>query len=67
VLALLLVGGFSGSGMGYGMMGGTGRMMSGGMLSGGLFSVLFSLLFWVLLATLVVALVIWTIGQTHRR
>ena len=38
VLALLLVGGFSGDG---GMMGGMGSMMSGGMMAGGLFGVLF--------------------------
>jgi hypothetical protein len=67
VLALLLVSGLSGSGMGYGMMGGMGRMMGGGMMGGGLLGSLFSLLIWVLLAGLVFTLVVWIIGQAHRR
>jgi len=49
VLALLLVGGFSGSEMGYGMMG-------GGMMGSGLFWVLFALLFWVLLVASLVSM-----------
>ena len=61
-LALLLVSGLSGSGIGYGMMGGMGRMMGGGLLGA-----LFSLLIWVLLAALVSALVVWIIGQAQRR
>jgi hypothetical protein len=72
VLTLLLVGGLAGSGMGYGIMGGMGRMMGGGMMGGGmmgggLLGALFSLLIWVLLAALVFALVVWIIGQAQRR
>jgi hypothetical protein len=53
--------------MGYGMMGGMGRMMGGGMMGGGLLGALFSLVTWVLLAALVFALVVWIIGQAQRR
>ena len=45
VVILLVVGGFSSGTMGYGMMGGIGQMMSGGMMGGSLLGMLFALLF----------------------
>jgi hypothetical protein len=72
ILALLLVGGFSGSGTGYGMMGGMGQMMGGSMMGGsmmggGLFGMLFAGLFWLLLLALLVAVVVWIFNQLQRR
>ena len=55
IVALLLAGGFSGSGMGYGMMG------------GGLFGMLLAGLFWLLLLALLVAVVVWIFNQAQRR
>jgi uncharacterized membrane protein len=54
IVVLLLLGVFSGGGMGN-----MGYMMSGGML--------FMLLFWVLVIALIVALVVWIVGQSQRR
>jgi hypothetical protein len=67
VVALLLAGGFSRSGMGYGIMGGMGQMMGGSMMGGGIFGALFAGLLWILLAALVVAVVIWIFNQAQRR
>jgi uncharacterized membrane protein len=58
IVVLLLLGVFSGGGMG-----GMGYMMSGGMMGGGIVGMLFMLLFWVL----VIALVVWIVGQSQRR
>ena len=65
--ALLLAGGFSGSGIGYDMMGGMGQMMGGSMMGGGLFGLLFAGLFWLLLLALLVAVVVWIFNQAQRR
>jgi uncharacterized membrane protein len=62
IVVLLLLGLFSGRGMG-----GMGSMMSDGMMGGGMLGVLFMLLFWVLVLALIVALVVWIIGQLRRR
>jgi uncharacterized membrane protein len=67
LLALLLVAGFSGGGgMGYGMMGGRGLMMSGGMM-GGMIGAPFMLLFWGLPIVLIVVVVVWIVGHSQRR
>ena len=66
LLVLLLVDGFSGGGMGYGMMGGMGLMMSGGMMGGGMIGTLFMLLFWGLLIALTIVVVVWIVGQSQR-
>jgi uncharacterized membrane protein len=55
VLILLLIGGFSDSGMGYDMMG------------GGLFGMLVALLFWLLLLDLLIAVMVWILDQTQHR
>ena len=67
VVVLLLVGCYSGGGMGYGMMGGMGQMMGGGMMGVGIFGMLFAGLFWVVLVALLIALVVWIVNQTRQR
>jgi len=62
LVVLLLIGGFSGGGMGYGMMGGMGQMMGGGLLG-----MLFAGLFWLLVLALLVGVVVWIFNQTQRR
>jgi len=53
--------------MGYGTMGGMGRMVGGGMMGEGLFGMLFALLFWALLLAMIIALAVWIISQAERR
>ena len=52
---------------GRGMMGGMGSMMSGSMMSGGLFGMLSAFVFWVLVIALIIVLVVWIFNQTQRR
>lgn len=61
ILALLLVGVFSGDGMS-----GMGQMMGGAMMGGGMFGMLFMLLFWVLVIALLVALIVFIVRQSRR-
>src|SRR5215213_11822954 len=67
LVVLLLIGGFSGGGMGYGIMGGMGQMMGGSMMGGGLLGMLFAGLFWILVLALLVGVVVWIFNQSQRR
>ena len=66
LVVLLLVGGFSGSVMGYGMMGGMGQLLGGSMIDGGFLVMLVALVFWLLILALLVAVVVWIFNQTQR-
>jgi len=58
--------GFSGGGgMGYGIVGSMGHMMSAGKMGGDMIGALFMLLFWGLLIALIAVLVVWIVGQSQ--
>lgn len=63
IVVLLLFGAF---GSGIDPMGGMERMMSGGMMGGGVIGVLLMLLFWGLTIALIVALIVWIVRQVKR-